>query len=137
MLKIIDHLRLLMLYLTAVALLAGQGVSAHVHLTETHHHNDSHHQHSIEVHTDHLVGSVVSPENHSSQDHVNAIELETEYRNPTDEKHQVLAIDLVHEPPLVGVPDPSIKIVIPPLSDGWFDYLEFSTRRSRAPPASL
>lgn len=137
MLKIIDRLRLLMLYLTAFALLTGQGVSAHVHLTEAHHHNDSHHQHSIEVHTDHFVGGDVSPENHSSQDHVNAVELEPEYRTPTDEKHQILAIGLAYAPPLVGVPGPFIKIVIPPPSDGWFDYLEFSTRRSRAPPANL
>lgn len=120
--KITSRIHLLLLYLTAIALLAGQGTNAHIHLAEFHHHDGNHH---------HFAEQSVS-----LADHANVIELDSDYRTPTPEQQKKPLTALTYDPPRLSVAGASIQIKPPPHTDGWLGFPELSTRHPRAPPLS-
>ncbi|MGB1257903.1 MAG: hypothetical protein ACPG51_18665 [Thiolinea sp.] len=129
---ITERLRLLLLYLTTFALLAGQGVNAHIHLFEAHHHDGSHHQHSAEIHTDHFADHDVSILEHSG-----VVDLDVDGRVSSPEKQKNPLLALVYDPFELGFSGAAIRINQLLLADGWLDYPELATRHPRAPPINI
>lgn len=124
-----------LMLLLAIALLAMQWTTTHIHLAKHHAHEGSHHQHQIDAHAHDLIdlhASVIDPSHHVS--HADIIEISYDYSLPKTENHEnppavaVISIlqSLPHSLPI------STKITI--ILNTKLSHLDRTTASPRAPP---
>ena len=124
-----------LLFILITAFLSMQSASAHIHLPEHQGHNDSHHQHDLEVHSHQSIDhdtDVVGSSHHTND--INIIELDHKFSAQNAEKPKkstTTTIPLAFQQPTFIS---ALKTNLPDLLSSKFSYLYGLTANPRGPP---
>ena len=123
-----------LLLLLATAFLTMQWTTTHVHLSEQHSHNGSHHQLQFEAHAHSLNDQTTTIDFSHQSSHTIIIEFGKEYGLSKKETQKIPLTFIVGAAPCLSPPLLLVSTKIPVIENTRSSYLNRSTLSPRAPP---